>query len=134
MIFALIMAGCIYQSMPEIANDKYQHLLNTISEIESGHNSLAIGDNNRSFGQYQIQLGYMEDAINFGKLPFTPDACWAQNTLLSQVFIIQYWRRYGHNQFDPETLARIHNGGPKGAAKKSTIVYWEKIQQACAYD
>jgi hypothetical protein len=36
--------------------------------------------------------------------------------------------RLGHEPTD-EDLARIHNGGPNGVKRRSTIGYWHKVQQ-----
>ena len=45
--------------------------------------------------------------------------------------MIAYWKRYCPKAFeagDWETLARVHNGGPKGHTKKATLKYWEKVK------
>lgn len=44
-----------------------------------------------------------------------------------------YWQRYCPAALankDYETLARVWNGGPKGATKKATIGYWKRVQAA----
>jgi len=39
----------------------------------------------------------------------------------------QYEKRTGHVA-TVEVLARIHNGGPRGYAKKATLRYWKRVQ------
>lgn len=46
--------------------------------------------------------------------------------------LCSYLRRYAKEALqknDFETLARIHNGGPRGAQKPQTASYWEKVQR-----
>lgn len=46
--------------------------------------------------------------------------------------LYSYLRRYAKEALqknDFETLARIHNGGPRGAQKPQTASYWEKVQR-----
>lgn len=47
--------------------------------------------------------------------------------------IFAYWHRYCPQALesgDLQTLARIHNGGPRGHRKTATLTYWRKIQSA----
>ena len=39
-----------------------------------------------------------------------------------------YWDRHTPD-WKPETLARVHNGGPNGYYLKSTDKYWEKFKR-----
>jgi hypothetical protein len=29
---------------------------------------------------------------------------------------------------DGETIARVHNGGPRGAGKNATLGYWQRVR------
>jgi hypothetical protein len=42
-----------------------------------------------------------------------------------------YWSRYA-KAWTHEELARIHNGGPRGAKVKVTLGYWAKVCAALA--
>jgi len=44
--------------------------------------------------------------------------------------MIAYWKRYCPAALARgvwATLARVHNGGPTGAARKSTLPYWNRV-------
>jgi hypothetical protein len=46
--------------------------------------------------------------------------------------MLAYWRRWCRNALeakDYETLARVHNGGPRGSSKQSTLTYWRRVQE-----
>ena len=60
---------------------------------------------------------YQDDIRDFGK------SCWVA---------YWYWIRYCPDAVesnDWETLARIHNGGPRGDNKQATLKYWERVQE-----
>jgi hypothetical protein len=49
--------------------------------------------------------------------------------------MLAYFARYAPKALemkDWETLARVHNGGPKGHTKKATLGYWAKVQKEMA--
>lgn len=84
----------------------------------------AIGDQGRSIGPYQIGLAYFKDSNVKGQWEDVRDPAFAERVMIA------YWRRYcpaalASNDF--ETLARVHNGGPRGAAKNATLPYWRKV-------
>ena len=86
----------------------------------------AKGDNGQSYGPYQIQKAYWQDS----KLKGTWEQCLTDKDYSEKV-MIAYWKRYCPKAFeagDWEVLARVHNGGPKGHAKKATVKYWEKVK------
>jgi hypothetical protein len=46
--------------------------------------------------------------------------------------MLAYFARYAPKALeskDWQTLARVHNGGPKGHTKKATLGYWAKVQK-----
>lgn len=102
-------------------------LLNAIRAVESGDDDGAIGDGGRSHGPYQIGLAYWIDG---GGEP----AAWPAAThdrAASERVMLAYWRRYCPAALaagDWETLARTHNGGPRGAAKPATEAYWNRVR------
>jgi hypothetical protein len=86
------------------------------------------GDDNTSYGPYQISLAYFVDA-NIASPSLWPLSL--ADPHLSEQTMFAYWARYcpqallEHNY---EVLARVHNGGPRGAQKASTLRYWEWVQ------
>jgi len=56
------------------------------------------------------------------------------NKEYAEKVIFVYWDRYAteerleHIPTD-EDRARIHNGGPNGYKKESTVKYWKKVQK-----
>ncbi len=97
-------------------------LFYAIRQRESSHNDRAVGDNGKSRGPYQITKAYWADA----------NVEWDYDTFVwsrfhSEQVMIAYWKRYGA-QTD-EQRARMHNGGPRGVQKASTLNYWKSILQ-----
>jgi hypothetical protein len=102
-------------------------ILDALRRVESGgvpDPSLAVGDGGEAIGPYQIHYGYWQDADVPGAFEDCRDLAYARRV------VIGYWRRYCPQAFralDAEVLARVHNGGPKGHAKRSTEVFWNKV-------
>lgn len=102
-------------------------LLDAIRYVESGNRpDPPDGDGGRSIGPYQIMRGYHEDAR--GEL-----ADWqrCRERVYAERTMIRYWRRYCPSALargDWETLARIHNGGPRGRRKAATRAYWVRVR------
>ena len=97
----------------------------------------AVGDNGRSRGPYQISKAYYNDAVEFN--PSLRDGGKSYENVsgpgsmeYSRKVIQAYMDRYatearlGHPAKD-EDIARIHNGGPNGYKRDSTLGYWEKV-------
>ena len=88
----------------------------------------AVGDKGASIGPYQIQRAYHADArMKSGKY----EDCSASHVYSEQT-MLAYFARYAPKALeskDWQTLARVHNGGPKGHTKKATLGYWAKVQK-----
>ena len=106
--------------------------LDAIRRVETGSlpnaGKGAVGDKGASIGPYQIQRAYHADArMKVGKYEdCSSDATYSEQTMLA------YFARYAPKALeskDWETLARVHNGGPKGHTKKATIGYWAKVKK-----
>lgn len=87
----------------------------------------AVGDGGKAIGPFQIHYSYWKDAVEFdtsigGKYSDCKDEAYARK------IIVAYWTRYAPN-WSFETLARTHNGGPKGHKKSSTLDYWSKVRK-----
>ncbi|KAL3886300.1 hypothetical protein ACJMK2_026305 [Sinanodonta woodiana] len=80
-----------------------------------------------SCGYYQIKLPYWTDC---GR----PGTGWkecADDHSCATTCVINYTAKYRSKTSCPDTCesyARIHNGGPHGCMKSSTIPYWHKVQ------
>ena len=76
---------------------------------------------------YQIQDIYLDDLSRIYK----------KDKAASEFAMVDYWKVYAHawarkNLYKPityEVLARIHNGGPNGMSKDSTLAYWRKVRK-----
>jgi hypothetical protein len=108
-------------------------LLDAICQVESNCKADSTGDNGASIGAYQIQYNYWFDAVEWDPSLSSPIFKYTDcfNKEYSEFIIIAYMERYvpdAMEYFDPEIIARTHNGGPNGATKDSTIKYWKKVE------
>ena len=106
-----------------------EKLLAAIRTVESAGDDRAVGDGGRSRGPYQIGRAYWLDGggdpARYAVDVWDADAC--------RPIVLGYWRRYAPAALargDIETLARIHNGGPKGDRKRATDRYWRRVREA----
>jgi hypothetical protein len=85
----------------------------------------AIGDDGRAIGPFQIHRPYFADARVPGKYEDRRDLAFSRRV------VIAYWKRWcpsALERCDGEVLARVHNGGPRGASKSGTLAYWLKVE------
>ena len=109
-------------------NEAGRRLFDSIRQVESGHlrnPERAVGDSGASIGPYQIQRRAWADAIEFdptigGTYEMVMDTRYAERIMVA------YWSRYAPD-WKPETLARIHNGGPRGYRSPKTLNYWRRV-------
>lgn len=95
------------------------HLIET-----SGRHGPILGDNGRSLGPLQISRAYFTDSRVGGTYEQVVDLGFARKVVSA------YLQRYAPQAWaagDVVTLARIHNGGPAGARKASTVNYGAKV-------
>lgn len=111
---------------------QYRTFLDAIAKVESNNNDKAIGDKGKAIGRYQIWEIYWKDALTYApKIEGTYQDCRTKD--YAERVLIAYMMRYARKALqdnDLQTLARIHNGGPKGAEKDATLPYWEKVSKA----
>lgn len=110
----------------EASDDPLRRFFRVLSDVESGGDDQAVGDGGRSLGRYQIGRLYWQDAGSPGVYNDVTDPAFAESVMLA------YWRRWCPSALaalDYETLARVHNGGPRGSSKQSTLPYWRKVQE-----
>lgn len=131
-ILTLIVIGLLASlaaAVPPPADYDTDRILDAIRLQETGGEkdpANAVGDKGKSIGPFQIQRGYWQDAIDYdpsigGKYEDVRDEDYARR------IVIAYLSRYCKTWTD-ENVARIHNGGPSGHKKKSTIKYWREVR------
>ena len=105
------------------------YLLIALIWQESGGDDRALGDNGNAFGCLQIWDSYFLDAL--GRKGARE--CLGNRTLSILVFN-RYMARYATEKrlgrpVTDQDIARIHNGGPSGWKRPTTLVYWWQVQQ-----
>jgi hypothetical protein len=93
----------------------------------SGKLGPMIGDQWRSLGPLQISRAYHKDS----RVGNDSDYLRCADLEYSKKVVTAYLQRYAPQAWvagDVETLARVHNGGPKGATKPSTKGYAVRVQ------
>ena len=102
-------------------------LFNAIANVESD-----CGVTSKNI--YQISDIYIDD-LNRIYPHIYPRRC-KYDKYASQCMMFDYWRFYAYDYarktkkpITYEVLARIHNGGPDGMFKATTIPYWNKVKK-----
>lgn len=104
-------------------------LWRAICEVESNHNSNAVGDGGKAAGIAQIWCVVVDDCNRIlGRQEFSDADRWSVERS-RQMFSV-YTKHYCGSNWTPERAARIWNGGPRGNEKQGTLVYWSRVQQA----
>jgi len=105
-------------------------LFNAIREVETGGHpdpNNAEGDRGKSLGSYQISNDYWFDALEkHPEIGGTYED--VRNPYYAEMVMLAYWDRYAPDD-TPETLCRIHNGGPLGYIRAATEPYWKRVQR-----
>lgn len=124
------MANTYSETKPTTDND-WDKLLTAMSIVESGGkaNIKKLDVNHRySYGCLQIQELYLQDSGLGYKVDdlYNKDVSFA----VARAYLSRYARSYEKRTGKPatyEVLARIHNGGPRGAERSATNGYWQKV-------
>ena len=115
-------------------------LFSAIAQVES--ESGKTSDN-----VYQISSAYLQDVNRIIAEKFKVNGCaihpayFYPNEMYSrsasELMMTIYWEYYGNRYLmttnrlpTAEVLARIHNGGPDGWKKPSTLIFWKKVKAA----
>jgi len=91
----------------------------------SGRTGPIIGDNGKALGPLQIHRAYHADSRVAGDYSRVADLAYSKRVATA------YLKRYAPAAWkagDVETLARVHNGGPKGHLKPATKGYGARIK------
>ena len=118
----------------DAARDALRPFLNALAIVESNGKDDAVGDNGKALGRYQVWQVYWADAIEHcpeigGRYKDVANKDYAER------IVVAYLLRYAPKAVsakDWETLARVHNGGPRGHKSKATLKYWRKVERALA--
>ena len=90
----------------------------------SGRTGPILGDNGKALGPLQIHRAYHADARIGGDYSRCADLDYSKRVVTA------YLQRYAPAAWaagDVSTLARIHNGGPRGVTKQATVNYGAKV-------
>lgn len=93
----------------------------------SGRSGPILGDGGKALGPLQIHRGYHADSRVAGDYSRVSDLGYAKRVATA------YLQRYAPQAWaagDVETLARVHNGGPRGHLKPVTKGYAERVRRA----
>lgn len=107
-------------------------IIAAIIAVESGGDPSAIGDNGAAFGALQIHAAYVADAnAHSGNNWKHEDAF---DTDVAIEIFKAYMSRYAVSSktgqpISAEIICRIHNGGPSGWKRDSTLPYWNKVKK-----
>ena len=95
-----------------------------IVETSGRRTGAILGDGGRALGPLQIHRAYHADARIGGDYSRCADLDYSKRVVSA------YLQRYAPQAWasgDVVTLARIHNGGPRGANKPATVAYGDKV-------
>jgi len=99
-------------------------LLDAIAAVESRNDPGAAGDGGSALGPYQIHRAYWADATRFLGVDWRYTD--AQDPVKAREVVRAYLLHYGRGCSMME-MARIHNGGPNGHRKATTLEYARRI-------
>ena len=116
----LLLALCATaQAAPPDSFFRALHIVET-----GGKRGAIIGDGGRALGPLQIHRAYHADARIGSDYSRCADLDYSKRVVTA------YLQRYAPQAWaagDVTTLARIHNGGPRGASKPATVAYGDKV-------
>ena len=117
----LLLALCVTaHAAPPDSFFRALHIVETSGKLGS-----TIGDQGRALGPLQIHKSYHADSRIAGDYSRCSDLDYSKRVVSA------YLQRYAPQAWaagDVETLARVHNGGPKGATKPATKSYATKVK------
>lgn len=126
----IFVVSLILTAVPAFAGQvTMEKFLDAICKVESRGDVNAVGDDGKAIGPFQIWRSYWQDAVEFdksigGRYEDCKDPAYARRIVQA------YMARYAPRGASWETMARIHNGGPRGHRKAATAKYWVKVQAA----
>lgn len=105
-----------------------------LAGVESGHNDAAYNPAEGAVGRFQIRACYLADANEALGTAYTLQQM--SDPKIAMEVVRAYLTRWGAayerrtgNPATAEVLARIHNGGPRGAEKDCTLAYAKRFRK-----
>ncbi|MEZ5962621.1 MAG: hypothetical protein R3F56_02130 [Planctomycetota bacterium] len=130
------LALVVLLAWPADARDRHRAILDAIRQVESGdRDDVPDGDAGLAIGPYQIHRVYWLDAVKHDPRlgpEFGHDYQDCRARAYAERVIEAYMRRWvpeAWRSAHAETIARTHNGGPKGARSTATDRYWERVRR-----
>lgn len=134
-ILTLIVIGILASlaaAVPPPDDYDLDRILTAIRKQESGGEKRpneAVGDNGTALGSFQISRDYWIDALDHdpsigGEYEDVKNPDYARRVIVA--YLSRYIKKTEH--WTDERVARIHNGGPAGMRKQSTIKYWRSVR------
>jgi len=119
--FALLLALCATShAAPSESFWRALHIVET-----SGRHGPIVGDGGKALGPLQIHRAYHQDSRVAGAYERVADLDYSKRVATA------YLKRHAPEAWakgDVETLARVHNGGPRGHLKPATKGYAAKVK------
>lgn len=109
---------------------RFEQTLDAIRMVESsGGKDRRDGDGGKAIGDYQIHRSYWQDGTRFLGVswPYADARDPAKARQVVRAYVTRYQKAGGYPAM-PESWARIHNGGPRGYEKASTVAYWRRVE------
>jgi len=108
--------------------EMFERTARAIALVESGGDPQAVGAASE-IGVWQILPDYWTDATGFLGVswPYRD----AKDLIKAKEAVRAYTQHYAAHYrlpWTPETVCRLHKGGPRGWKKASTIPYWHKVR------
>lgn len=107
-------------------------ILDAIRAVETGGHAdpaNAVGDAGKALGPFQIHYDYWLDATerrpDLRALGYQS----VRDQAVAEQIVLAYLTRYAPD-WNLRTVARIHNGGPRGHKKSATKKYADKVEAA----
>jgi len=122
LVLTLALAATVHAAPPE----SFWRALHVV-ESSGRRGGLILGDQGRSRGPLQIMRGYHADSRVAGAYENVDDFAYSRRVVTA------YLKRYAPKAWaagDVETLARVHNGGPRGVSKPQTKAYAARVRRA----
>lgn len=136
-VLLLLIAAWFGAPVSSVYAAEQSAILEAIRMVESGgRDDCGDGDGGRAIGPFQIHAIYWRDAVEYAPelgpsaghdYQDCRDRQYARRVVVAYM---QRWARDAWDRGDAETIARVHNGGPRGADKRATDRYWAKVAAA----
>ena len=106
--------------------------LDAIAAVETYTDDASVNASEDAHGRFQIRAAYLADANRFLGSSYT--LADMHDQAKAERVVMAYLRHYGTERgvtslYD---LARIHNGGPRGAEKRATLDYGARVWETLA--